>query len=253
MRRIINEKYGSLLLTDDDRDEATENLCCGMPSIGIGLSYHGRAGVVVEDEDQLDEEFLEQTWRRFYQKPVTIARTERLLIREMAFDDLKEVEQLYERCASEFLKPFEYTGLSVQEANRKFVGYRRAMYELMNLGLYLVYRVDEAGTAGLQRLIGRVGIEWIDDHAELQYMIAKDERNHGYATEAIHAVLKHAKKLGIEDVYLHVHVDNAASLHLAKKLGFEPVTDGEAGKTGLEPIADGEIKKARLCLCRAGV
>ena len=78
MRRIVHTPSGPVLLTD-----TPENGDPGMAVVGIGLSFSGRAAFVVETPEQITPRLLETAARRFAGMPVTIAVTERLILREM--------------------------------------------------------------------------------------------------------------------------------------------------------------------------
>ena len=62
---------------------------------------------------------------------------------------------------------------------------------------------------------------------EIGYHIAKGFTGNGYATEAVEAFLPiMANELGLSEVYGICLKENAASEHVLKKCGFEPVSEG---------------------------
>ena len=84
-------------------------------------------------------------------------------------------------------------------------------------------------------LIGRIGISIrnIDgeDIRELGYLIRKEFRKKGYATEVCQATMKCAAEFPeIDKLYIVTHKDNEASEGLAIKLGFELVGESMGEK-----------------------
>lgn len=78
---------------------------------------------------------------------------------------------------------------------------------------------EEGGVVGSVSLYGRT-----KSVASLGVEVFPDERGRGYAFEGMRAILELAKERGFGIVQDQVRVDNAASIALHEKLGFE--TDG---------------------------
>ncbi len=77
-------------------------------------------------------------------------------------------------------------------------------------------------TPGTPRLIGGIGIADRDGDSELGYWIVPSHWGHGYATEAGRAVVAAARdSLRIDRLVSGHFIDNAASGHVLRKLGFE--------------------------------
>ena len=74
------------------------------------------------------------------------------------------------------------------------------------------------------QFIGVVELMYIDGlqrHTEIHFLIHPDHQGHGYAQSAIKAGIEYAfKVLNMHKVYLYVDVDNAAAIHIYKKVGF---------------------------------
>ena len=74
------------------------------------------------------------------------------------------------------------------------------------------------------QFIGVVELMYIDGlhrHTEIQVIIHPAHQGHGYAQSAIKAGIEYAfKVLNMHKVYLYVDVDNAAAIHIYKKVGF---------------------------------
>jgi RimJ/RimL family protein N-acetyltransferase len=74
------------------------------------------------------------------------------------------------------------------------------------------------------RLIGGTSIARLPDYCEFGYWLAYDAWGQGYATEAGEAVLAYAfDVLGLPLIRSGVFVDNAASLRVQVKLGFQRI------------------------------
>lgn len=72
-------------------------------------------------------------------------------------------------------------------------------------------------------------------HAELAYAVGAAYRRQGLASRAVRLITEHAyQHLGMKQVILRIHPDNAASTAVARSAGFhltdpEPVIDNDAG------------------------
>ena len=202
-------------MTDDPK--RAENTA--LPVIGLGLDFSGKAALVVEDADQLTPELLEKTVRRSLHLPITIAVTERLILREMAEEETRLLDAFDEAVDSPFAGPNEYHGLTRTEIHDKFTAYRKWAYEMLEMGLYLVFRRSDG------RLIGRAGFSAGDFDGTpvmLSYEIVREERRKGYAAEAVQALLAYAAELGMESLCILADPENAASRALARRFGFLP-------------------------------
>lgn len=74
------------------------------------------------------------------------------------------------------------------------------------------------------RLIGDLGIHFLgDDLVEIGYTLSPDHQGHGYAFEAVKAVLDYLFfTLDKHRITASVDPDNQKSINLLKKLGFRP-------------------------------
>lgn len=70
------------------------------------------------------------------------------------------------------------------------------------------------------RPVGKVWLEVDGPHATLGWWLRESETGHGYATEAVRALLDLAFAFGIERVEAHTDPDNTASRALAERAGF---------------------------------
>lgn len=174
-------------------------------------------------QDDLDVQWLYRVWQRHEGLPWEIARTKRLILREMTEADL---DALYEIQSGEddspFLEPlFEDRDRQLAQIQDE-IRYQYGFYEF---GIWIV-ELAESHT-----VIGRAGLQLRDGYGEpeLGFVIAPAYRGHGYAREACEAVLQVAREeLFFETIRAVVHRDNEKSLRLCKKLGF--IVDNKAEK-----------------------
>lgn len=207
---------GEALLVTDYEDCALPQEFLNLPRLGYGLDYSGSAHYVAERLDTLDKIYLDTVYSRFYQLPLTITETKRLLIREMCIDDLDSLYAVYET-----LKDCPYIEqLYERREEEEFTAqYIKNMYGFFGHGLWLVIRKEDC------QVIGRAGIENREINGnpekELGYLIGKPWQQQGYAKEACQAILAYAKELELCDtLFLCSHKQNIPSIHLAETLGF---------------------------------
>jgi RimJ/RimL family protein N-acetyltransferase len=86
------------------------------------------------------------------------------------------------------------------------------------------------------RIVGSIGLfhaDWEVRSAEIGYGVRSDEREKGYATEALDAVARWAlTEGGIQRAWLTANTDNLASIRVAEKAGFR--REGTLRRAGLE-------------------
>ena len=86
---------------------------------------------------------------------------------------------------------------------------------------FFIHLRDDAGG----KLIGGIGLGRAGEDVELGYWIAPDFWGHGYATEALRAMLNHATMLGHRHVTASHFAENLATARVLEKAGF--VATGE--------------------------
>ena len=86
------------------------------------------------------------------------------------------------------------------------------------------------------RIVGSISLfhaDWEVRSAEIGYGVRGDERNKGYATEALVALSRWALSAGgIQRAWLTANTDNLASVRVAEKAGFS--REGTLRRAGLE-------------------
>jgi GNAT superfamily N-acetyltransferase len=73
----------------------------------------------------------------------------------------------------------------------------------------------------------RLGVSWWTteggEEMSVAYFVEPEARNQGIATQLLEAGLAEAKSRGARSSLIKTHPENAASISLARKVGFEPV------------------------------
>lgn len=150
--------------------------------------------------------------------------TERLQLRAWRVEDLDDFAAL---TADAAVMRWVGDG-SVLDRARTAVWIERANQNIARWGFGTHAVIERAsgrpiGWAGLIRSDGTPG----DDEAEIIYALAPDRWGRGYATELVRGMLDWAwRESGLVRVLATVDPDNAASLALLEKLGFEPLGAG---------------------------
>ncbi|MCR4740158.1 MAG: GNAT family N-acetyltransferase [Lachnospiraceae bacterium] len=165
---------------------------------------------------------------RFLGIPWVILETDRCLVREIKEDDVETLYRIFDRKQSDASLPASkdeaddglYDDPLREEAyTRDYIKYQ---YRFFEYGIWIV--VDK----GTKRIIGRAGLsnrEGFDD-IELGYAIAPPYRRQGYAKEVCEGIIRYAADyMKLERLNAFAGTDNAASIGLLEKLGFEYVKD----------------------------
>lgn len=201
-----------------------------IPVIGFSNPHSGnqdlsKASIIIEGFEEIDTAFLERTYCHAHNLPATIAKTERLTIRELTLSDVPALYALYQD--ETFVANHLSFAASVLEAYQKQEAYIKHMYQFLGFGLWGVFFKDT------NQLIGHCGIEPKEirvedgrsiDIFELGYGIQKEYQQKGYAKEAVSAILSYAKQtLYLNQIHAVIDVQNEASLSLIKNLGFQQI------------------------------
>lgn len=178
---------------------------------------------LVEDISEIDVEFVNKIYNRFYGISNIVLETERLIIREEVLDDIPKLYEIYKD--EEITRYTEGLYENYQEEVEFTKAYIENMYGFYGYGIWMVEE-KEGG-----RLVGRCGLSnrEIDGQMELElgYIIGKQYQGKGYAYEASLAILEFAKKeIEKEEIFICTETQNIPSIKLANKLGFK-----ECGKS----------------------
>lgn len=180
-----------------------------------------------EEYADLDPAFAERDRIRKKGLPVQIARTRRLVIREIVAEDVPYLFEIFQQPGIKDMMRPSRTLEEEQEFMRAYISHAYAFYDY---GLWCVLE-KESG-----KIVGEAGLfpsERVKDAVEMGYIIAPDFQRRGYAAECGEAVLAYAfNTLDLEEIHLFTDRDNQASLRTAKRLGFQ-VLEEEGGDSGL--------------------
>lgn len=165
--------------------------------------------------------------------------TARLLLRKPTLEDAEAVFSRYSSDA-EVTKYLAWSTHTTIEDTKAFLRFSSAEWEKWPAGPYLI----ESGTS--RRLLGGTGLAFeTPTSAATGYVFARDAWGHGYATEALGAIVVVARDLGIHDLYALCHVDNQASVRVLEKCGFVL----ESTSTHSAEFPNLRAGHSRICLC----
>lgn len=165
---------------------------------------------------EMDPAFLKRDACRKAGRPVEIARTDRLLIRETILPDVPELYRIWQQPGmGDYINPMQPT---LEEELEFMDAYIRRAYAFYDFGLWTVLE-QESGM-----IVGRAGLfpsELLENAVELGYMIRPECQGQGYAKECGKAILSYAENvLDMEEIHLLSDCRNTASLRTAAVLGF---------------------------------
>ena len=192
-----------------------------------GESFSG-APYIVQEPDLVEADSYVKMYQRGAGLPWTILETERCLVREFTVTDLDGIYALYDGQARTFLQP-----PSDDRAHEREIlsAYIQRIYGLYGFGHWAVISKEEPGA-----LIGRVGYSAITDRQEREaqalgiplpdvdfgFLIGAPWRGRGIAEEVCRALLRYGiSEIGFTCIRADARNDNAASIRLLTKLGFE--------------------------------
>ncbi len=169
----------------------------------------------VEDPERLEQEYLEQVYRRLRGLPWKILETQRCVIRETTEEDVEPFYEIYSHPAiTEFMEDL----YPEKEQERAYIReYIEKVYTYYEFGIWTVVEKDSGA------VIGRAGFSFREGYAEpeLGFTIGVPWQRRGYAEEVCRAILNYGwEVLGFERVQVFVETENTASIKLCHKLGF---------------------------------
>lgn len=161
----------------------------------------------------------------------TILQTERLLIREMTFDDSNFIVKLLN--TSGWLRYIGERGVrTVEDAKVYLQNGPLLSYERNGFGLYLVGLLETGDFIGMCGILKRDNLE----HPDLGFAFLPEYKGKGYAHEAAKAVIHFAReRLKIKTLFAITMPENAASIKLLEKVGmkYDGVVKSPDGKDNL--------------------
>ncbi len=140
--------------------------------------------------------------------------TARLVLRRPVADD---AQAIFVRYASD-PEVTRYVGWPAHRSvtdTQSFLGFAQTEWERWPAGPYLIE------SAATRQLLGSTGFGFETPYrAATGYVLARDAWGHGYATEALRAMVVLAPRLGLGRLYAHCHVDHHASWRVLEKCGL---------------------------------
>lgn len=197
--------------------KAAGTVCVGFINPNSGNQNLAAADVLLESFEAIDHRFFFNVLQRSIGKPITIANTKRLIIRELAPEDIKDIYAIYQ---DEEIRKFipdidEYLNVEME----KQAAYIRNVYSFYGYGIWGVF------SKTTKKLIGKCGIEnqIVDGKEEitLSYLLDSRHWGYGYAIECGNAVFQYAsEQLDIKRIVAVIDKKNIRSIHTAKNLNM---------------------------------
>jgi len=147
-------------------------------------------------------------------KAPTKITTARLVLSKPVSSD---AEAIFERYAGDadvtrFLGWRRHRSIADTEA---FLAFSAEEWERWPAGPYLIWSRDDG------RLLGSTGLGFeTPDHAVAGYVLAKDAWGHGYATEALTAIVDAAGHIGVRRLRAFCHPAHRSSWRVLERCGF---------------------------------
>lgn len=210
------------IIIEDSFNGVSAAAAAGIVSIGYVNPNSGnqdlrQSAMLVEGFEEVDCDFIHRVYQHAHMLPATILTTERLIIRELATED---IERLYAISSKPGVCKY-VTGLccDIDLEKRKHEAYIKNIYHFYGYGLWGVFTKEDL-------LIGRAGVEYKktlrEDIYEIGYFIDPDHQGKGYAIECISAILSYSfDNLAIPKITAIIPKDNLPSRHLAEKVGMK--------------------------------
>jgi len=140
--------------------------------------------------------------------------TSRLFLRPPHPDDAAEIFRRYanDEEVTRYLGWPRHHSIAETEG---FIAFSGAEWERWPAGPYLIVARD----TGV--ILGSTGLAFeTPTRASTGYVLARDAWGHGYATEALRAMVDLAPDVGIQRLHALVHPDHRPSCHVLEKCGF---------------------------------
>lgn len=233
----VAKDCGCEIITDE-ADASPADTLVASDDVEIIEQYRERGYAtlgVSEDEDffpgtfyitdsilECDYSYLNSVFCHTHGIPVPILETDRTIVREMSLQDLPLLYEMYDDdLIRENVEPlYDYDEEAEYTKN-----YINNMYCMLGFGVWLVF--DKA----TGKLCGRCGlsVRELDKNTviELGYVIGRDFRKQGYATEVCEAIIDYSRdELGMDELHIITKEVNTISVKVAERLGFSCVAEG---------------------------
>lgn len=175
---------------------------------GLGFKYD----YVITYSSDITIEYLDILYCHSHDLSAVIGTSERLIVREIAPEDLDNYRELIE-LFPDAVSDSSLKGLSKEDFHERHLAYIKYSYRFLGYGIYGVFLKKDG------QMIGIAGVDGTD-RPTLSYALFKEHQGYGYAYEACRIILEYVKDyLDIPHIDINVKKENTASLKLAKKLG----------------------------------
>lgn len=226
LEETVREKTGCMLLTDNYvlLEEAQKRLpCVAYAREGCLDKVPMTCRYVIEGPESLCWEELQRIYLRICGVPLTIAETERLILRELSEND---IERLYAiSCEAAVRAYVDDIPKDRDEAYAHICAYIKHVYPFYGYGYWGIFLKESGeliGRCGLQE--GTVREEVSEDFAEgarIGYLLDPAYIGAGYAREAVHAVIRYAfEEMKLTCISAVIREDNVRSIAVAKGCGM---------------------------------
>jgi RimJ/RimL family protein N-acetyltransferase len=261
---VLENDFSRMLLLTDQSALAHTFAEYGISCVGCAdpeEGYFEGAGLVTDRPDLLEVRELEEYLFHCQGWPVTIAVTPRLILREIAEEDIGRLQKIGSQSGMQYLQASLEEDFFGTDRMRAYIAqayrlqgfglwsvWKRTVYEAADSSAGGVYKVKETDDSSDRRacegkevaaspekgeqegdLIGLCGLsEYVredgEEVLELQYMLDEKFQRKGYAQEMCRAALAYAaERTDYGEIFVRIHRENRPSLALAEKLGFQAV------------------------------
>ncbi len=219
--RLLEVNADEAIVIEDSTNGVLAANAASIACVGFLNPHSGKqdlysAATATDCLSALTPDYLCQVLDRFHGIPLTIATTNRLVLRELTLENMKGLYDIYQnKDICQYIPPMD----SFEEEKEKLSAYIKNIYPFYGYGLWGIF------TSKDNLLIGRAGLQnrTIDGQEELElcYLIARDYQNQGYATEAGRRIIDFAiEELEAPRLVAVIAKGNDASCRVAQKLGM---------------------------------
>ncbi|MGB8450981.1 MAG: GNAT family N-acetyltransferase [Anaerocolumna sp.] len=211
------------IIIEDSFNGVSSATAAGIPVIGYVNEHSGKqdlsaASILIEGFNEINYKFIENIYLRAHNIPITIAITNRLIIRELSINDIPDMYQIYQN--PEVKKYIPDIDEYLENEIEKHKAYIKNVYNFYGYGLWGVFS-KETGD-----LIGRCGIQNNiingKEEIELGYVLDVNHWGYGYAIECIKAILTYAfQELHMERIVALIHPLNTRSVRVAERVNMK--------------------------------
>jgi RimJ/RimL family protein N-acetyltransferase len=170
-------------------------------------------------------------------KGPTTLETERLFLRKPNANDAQSIFDRYagDPAVTRYMSWRTHRNVADTYA---FLAWSEADWEQWPAGSYLIYSRETEGLLGGTGLSFRTPV-----YAVTGYVLAQDAWGHGYATEALRAMVDLARQTGVKLLEAVCHAEHRASAHVMEKCGFtcDGVLPGHTEFPNLSPGSRADV------------